>query len=96
VGDLFAAAVDTIRRAGLPEYRRHHVGHGIGLEMYEAPLLVENSDARLEAGMVINVETPYYESGYGGFQVEDTVLVTENGGELLTAADRSLVAVGVA
>jgi len=96
VGDLFAVAVDTIRRAGLPEYRRHHVGHGIGLEMYEAPLLAEGSDARLEAGMVVNVETPYYESGFGGFQVEDTVLVTETGAELLTAADRSLATVGVA
>jgi Xaa-Pro aminopeptidase len=94
VGDLFALAVDTIRRSGLPEYRRHHVGHGIGLEMYEAPLLVEDSDARLEAGMVINVETPYYESGYGGFQVEDTVLVTETGGEVLTAADRALASAG--
>jgi Xaa-Pro aminopeptidase len=96
VGDLFVAAVDTIRRSGLPDYRRHHVGHGIGLEMYETPLLVEGSDARLEAGMVINIETPYYESGYGGFQVEDTVLVTEAGGELLTAADRSLAPVGAA
>ncbi len=96
VGDLFAAAVDAIRRSGLPDYRRHHVGHGIGLEMYETPLLVEGSDARLEAGMVINLETPYYESGYGGFQVEDTILVTETGGELLTAADRSLASVGVA
>ncbi len=96
VGDLFAIAVDTIRREGLPQYQRHHVGHGIGLEMYEEPLLVEKSDARLEAGMVINVETPYYESGYGGFQIEDTVLVTESGGELLTSADRSLAALGVA
>lgn len=94
VGDLFALAVDTIRRSGIPDYRRHHIGHAIGLEMYEAPLLVEGSDARLEAGMVINVETPYYESGYGGFQVEDTVLVREPGGELLTKADRTLAAVG--
>lgn len=94
VGDLFALTVETICRSGLPNYRRHHVGHAIGLEMYEAPLLVEASDDRLEAGMVINVETPYYESGYGGFQVEDTILVTETGGELLTAADRSLVPLG--
>jgi len=94
VGDLFALAVDTIRRSGLPDYRRHHVGHGIGLEMYEAPLLEEHSEARLEAGMVINVETPYYESGYGGFQVEDTVLVTDTGRQFLTAADRTLVSIG--
>ncbi len=95
-GDLFAIAVDTIRQAGLSEYRRHHVGHGIGLEMYEAPLLAEGSDMRLQAGMVINVETPFYEAGYGGFQVEDTVLVIEAGGELITGADRSLAAAGVA
>ena len=87
-------AVETIRRSGLPDYRRHHVGHGIGLEMYEAPLVEENSDALLEAGMVINVETPYYESGYGGFQVEDTIVVTETGEELLTHADRALAEVG--
>ncbi len=93
-GDLFAIGLDTIRQAGLPEYRRHHVGHGIGLEMYEEPLLAEGSDARLEPGMVLNVETPYYESGYGGFQVEDTLLVTATGAELLTAADRSLTSVG--
>jgi len=94
VGALFALAVDTIRRSGIPDYRRHHIGHGIGLEMYEAPLLVEGSDARLEAGMVVNIETPYYESGYGGFQIEDTVLVTETGGELLTKADRTLALAG--
>jgi Xaa-Pro aminopeptidase len=94
VGDLFALATEAIRRSGVPEYRRHHVGHGIGLEMYEAPLLAEGSEARLEAGMVINVETPYYESGYGGFQVEDTLLVTDTGGELLTSADRRLASVG--
>jgi Xaa-Pro aminopeptidase len=62
--------------------------------MYEAPLLEEHSEARLEAGMVINVETPYYESGYGGFQVEDTVLVTDTGRQVLTAADRTLVSIG--
>ncbi|HEV8306895.1 MAG TPA: Xaa-Pro peptidase family protein [Methylomirabilota bacterium] len=94
VGDLFALAVDTIRQAGIPHFRRHHVGHGIGLEMYEAPLIVEGSDERLEAGMVLNVEVPYYESGYGGFQIEDTVLVTEDGCRILTAADRGLASVG--
>jgi Xaa-Pro aminopeptidase len=94
VGDLFALAVDTIRRAGIPHFRRHHVGHGIGLEMYESPLLVEGSDARLEAGMVINVEVPYYESGYGGFQIEETLLVTTTGCDVLTRADRGLASVG--
>ena len=96
VGDLFRLGVESIRQSGLPEFRRHHIGHGIGLEMYEPPLFVEGSDERLEVGMVINIETPYYESGYGGFQVEDTVLVTPAGCELLTRADRGLQSVGEA
>lgn len=93
-GELFALAVETARRAGLPHFQRHHVGHGIGLEMYEPPLLVEGADDRLDPGMVVNIEVPYYEAGHGGFQVEDTVLVTETGCELLTVAARDLVVLG--
>jgi Xaa-Pro dipeptidase len=98
---LFAAGVDAVVKAGIPHYRRHHAGHGIGLEFYEAPLLVPASsaggihaageqDVALEPGMVINVELPYYEVGRGGLQIEDTVVVRPNGYELLTVADRGM------
>lgn len=87
---VFAAAVGATQRAGLPHYRRHHVGHGIGLEVYEPPLLADGVETPLEAGMVFEVETPYYEVGLGGLQVEDTVVVTASGPRLLCPADRDL------
>jgi Xaa-Pro aminopeptidase len=88
--EVFAAAVEATREAGIPHYRRHHVGHGVGLDTYDPPLLDETTETRLEAGMVFEVETPYYELGFAGLQVEDTVLVTEDGCRLLTRSAREL------
>lgn len=90
VADLFEVAVKAVQEAGIPQYRRHHVGHGIGIEVYDPPLLAPTSDDVLEEGMVVNVETPYYEFGFGGVQVEDTVVVTGDGYRLLTQCDRGL------
>ena len=77
--DVYAAAVDAVRRSGIPHYARSHCGHGIGIENYDAPRITSTSDELLEAGMVICLETPYYEIGWGGVQAEDTFLVTEGG-----------------
>ena len=75
-------------RAGIPHYERHHVGHGVGLEVYDVPLLGPNDHTPLEADMVFEVETPYYELGFPGLQVEDTVLVTPQGGQIMGELDR--------
>ncbi len=91
---VFEAAMAAAQRAGLRHYRRHHVGHGVGLEIYDEPLLGPGQAIPLEAGMVLEVETPYYELGFGGLQVEETVLVTDGGCRLLTESDRSLRQVG--
>jgi len=77
--DVFAAAVDAVRRSGIPHYERSHCGHGIGIENYDAPRITPASTDVLEVGMVICLETPYYEIGLGGVQAEDTFLVTEDG-----------------
>ncbi len=87
---VFEAAVAGTRAGGIPHYERHHVGHGIGLDVYDLPVLNAATDTPLEAGMVFEVETPYYELGFGGVQVEDTVLVTDAGHELLTTSSRAL------
>ncbi len=89
-GEIFEEAVHGVRRAGIPHYDRSHVGHGIGIECYDPPFLNPSSGHILEEGMVVNVETPYYELGFGGVQVEDTLVVTKNGYRLLTKADRGL------
>lgn len=79
--DVFEASVEAVRREGIPHYRRSHVGHGIGLDGYDAPDIAPSNTAVFEAGMVICVETPYYEMGFGGLQVEDTLVVTKDGVE---------------
>lgn len=89
-GKLFEVAVTEVEGHGLTPYRRHHCGHGIGLNAYEPPIIGPGGDQALEAGMVLCLETPYYELGWGGMMVEDTVLITENGCELLSVSDRSL------
>ena len=90
-GELFELIMQASRAAGFPEYRRHHVGHGIGLEVYEAPLLAPGNQDVIEAGSVVNIETPYYEFGLGALHVEDPFLVKPDGNhELLTTLGREL------
>jgi Xaa-Pro aminopeptidase len=89
--EVFTEAVARVREAGIPHYRRHHVGHGIGVEYYDLPILAPESDHELEANMIFEVETPYYELGFGGAFIEDTVLVTPDGSKVLTTLSRDLV-----
>ncbi|WP_234831109.1 M24 family metallopeptidase [Rhodopseudomonas palustris] len=88
--DVFNAAVETVRREGIPHYQRSHVGHGIGLDGYDAPNIAPSSKDVFEEGMVICVETPYYEIGYAGLQVEDTLVVTKDGVDSFMLSDTAL------
>jgi Xaa-Pro aminopeptidase len=88
--DVFNAAVQAVRDAGIPSYKRQHVGHGIGIEYYDLPVLTPSAETVLEPGMVFEVETPYYRLGVGGAFIEDTVVVTENGSDIITTLSRDL------
>jgi Xaa-Pro dipeptidase len=87
---IFEIGVRTTRESGLPHYERTHVGHGIGLEPYDPPTLNASIDTPLEPGMVFCVETPYYEHGWGGVQVEDAVEITASGVRRLTRSSQDL------
>jgi Xaa-Pro aminopeptidase len=87
---VFEAAVTATRKAGLTGFDRHHVGHGIGLETLELPMLAPGGGA-LEAGMVLRVEAPYYVPGETGLNVKETVLVTRSGCSALNRSNRGLV-----
>ncbi len=89
-GQIFATAVNATRAAGLPSFKRHHVGHGIGIEVYDMPILAPDNNTKLEEGMVLCVETPIHELGFSGFQVEDTVVVRPNGVELMSTIPHDL------
>jgi Xaa-Pro dipeptidase len=88
--DIFERAVDTVRREGLSHYQRNHIGHGIGLDGYDAPDFSPSSDEILEENMIICLETPYYEIGFGGLQVEDMIRVTRDGAETLMTTSSEL------
>lgn len=89
-GDVFAAARDATREAGLPTYDPVSLGHSIGLEIYDHPALEDGAETRLEQGMVVNVEVPFYEVGFGGVQIEDTYVITADGADCLSDLDRDL------
>lgn len=91
--ELFDAAVGATRAAGLDGYDRSHCGHGIGLQIYEPPLLAPGADEPIEAGMTMCVETPHYVLGVAGLQVEDAIVVRADGAERLGRAAQELVVV---
>lgn len=88
--DVFETAVQAVRVTGIPDYKRSHVGHGIGIDGYDLPSLSPNSPDIIEEGMVMCVETPYYELGWCGLQVEDTIVVRAEGIETFMRTDGRL------
>ena len=83
-----AAARKVISDAGYGRQFAHGLGHGVGLEVHEGPVLSPRSKDRLRAGMVVTVEPGIYLPGVGGVRVEDMVLVTREGGRVLTHVTR--------
>jgi Xaa-Pro aminopeptidase len=82
-------ARDLIGKAGFGRQFGHGLGHGIGLEIHEAPRLAAGDHTKLEAGMVVTVEPGIYVPGWGGVRIEDDVLVTKSGCQVLTTVAKS-------
>jgi Xaa-Pro aminopeptidase len=87
------AARDVIAAAGWGEEFGHGLGHGIGLEVHEAPAVRAESTDTLEAGNLISCEPGIYLPGVGGVRIEDMVLLTDGGSERLTQAGKDLTTV---
>lgn len=92
-GDVDAACREVVGAAGHGPAFVHGTGHGVGLEIHEAPRLASGSAATLDAGAVVTVEPGVYLPGRGGVRIEDTVLVTGGGPDVLTTAPKDLATV---
>jgi Xaa-Pro aminopeptidase len=85
-GDVDEAARSVLRNAGLAEYFTHSTGHGVGLEIHEAPRIAADQSQLLVPGMVVTIEPGVYLEGQFGVRIEDMVTVTREGGHVLTPA----------
>lgn len=88
--DVDAAARHVIAQAGLGAHFAHGTGHGVGLEIHEAPYLGPSAIGNLAAGMTITIEPGVYLPGRGGVRIEDTLVVTDSAHHVLTEAPRGL------
>jgi Xaa-Pro aminopeptidase len=93
IGEVDAAARKVLRKAGLGRYFTHSTGHGVGLEIHEAPRVAAGQDEILRPGMVITIEPGVYFPGKWGVRIEDMVAVSAAGRELLTPTSKSFLAV---
>ena len=88
--DVDAVARGVIAKAGFGRFFGHGLGHGLGLEVHEAPRLAVNNLTVLKPGMVVTVEPGIYLPGWGGVRIEDDLLVTRHGHEVLTNVPKQL------
>ncbi len=88
--DVDAVARQVIGKAGYAKKFGHGLGHGIGLDIHEGPRLSPASEVELKPGMVVTVEPGIYLPGWGGVRIEDDVLVTRDGCEVLTSVSKQI------
>jgi Xaa-Pro aminopeptidase len=93
VAEIDQAARNLLQKHGLAKYFTHSTGHGVGLEIHEAPRVAAGQSEILQPGMVITIEPGVYLPGRWGVRIEDVVVVTEQGCEALTPTRKELIAI---
>ncbi len=92
-GDVDAAARSVIEQAGFGRSFNHGLGHGFGLEIHENPFFRRDNPVVLKAGMIVTIEPGIYLPDWGGVRIEDDILITPDGPEVLSHAPKSLDAI---
>lgn len=92
--DADAIARDYIESRGFGDLFGHSLGHGLGLEVHEAPRLAKTADGALAEGAVVTIEPGIYRPGWGGVRIEDDVFLGADGPRILTSFTRELIELG--
>ena len=92
--DADAIARDYIEQRGFGEQFGHSLGHGLGLEVHEAPRLAKTADGALAEGAVVTIEPGIYRPGWGGVRIEDDVFLGPDGPRILTKFTHELIELG--
>ena len=92
-GEVDGAARKVLKKLGLGRYFTHSTGHGVGLEIHEAPRIAAGQDEVLKPGMVITIEPGVYFPGKWGLRIEDIVAVNRSGCEVLTPTSKDFLAI---
>jgi len=93
VGEVDRSARKLLQKKGLSRHFTHSTGHGVGLEIHEAPRIAAGQREVLQPGMVITIEPGVYVPGVGGVRIEDMVVVTKQGRQVLTPTPKELMTV---
>jgi Xaa-Pro aminopeptidase len=88
--EVDAVAREIIDAAGHAEHFGHGLGHGVGIEVHEAPRLARSGETPLAAGNVVTIEPGVYLPGRGGVRIEDLAVVTEDGRDVLSGTSKDL------
>ena len=90
-GEVDKAGRQLLKKAGYDAWFTHSTGHGVGIEVHESPRLARGQTQKLSPGMVVTIEPGIYIPEEGGVRIEDMVLVTESGHEVLTPTTKDLI-----
>ena len=93
VAEVDQAARNLLKKNRLAKYFTHSTGHGVGLEIHEAPRIAAGQKEVLETGMVVTVEPGVYVPGVGGVRIEDVVVITDRGCEVLAPSSTELITI---
>ncbi len=90
---MYQAATEEVRSHGFPNYSRGHFGHSIGLDSFveEPPFISAEEHTELQPGMVLCLEVPYYAESLGSFQLEDMLVITQDGCEIFNTSPYDLI-----
>jgi Xaa-Pro aminopeptidase len=91
--ELHSLVVEYVKKNLDMKYTRGNVGHGCGVELYDRPFISENDHTEMQDGMTLSLEVPYHEFGLGGFNLEDSVVVTKKGKEVVSDLPKEMISI---